>query len=437
MATFTTGLAPLPDIGDIGYNGVRFSCLQHTNLDGKPLPDNANRTVKGMEWTLNVDGVVTLESAVATTIDNNMVMLRNLLSKQGGILTYSGKGFGQTFTVNKPGGIMDMAWGPVPTIFNLQPLGASRSAAIKWSVKFTIAEVNPLIGPLVQFTNAETITYDEDSYSAISIKGAMEIPLTRVAQTSRAVTNTVDTYRELFLGQVGAGIDLTRFRVTRRNFNVSADKRTMDWDFLAEELPPGGLPIHTTTAKGRFTVNPTKQGAGLIQWMCSLNCTYTIPPGQPRRMAYMHFITLMTFRMQNSCFGVIPALNNAPAPNPAMPPLLDAAFPGLGLGGIIAALRAINAARRPAPTLKAILMDFGIDEGLYLDSKSITFRASWQIFTDLSRILFATGIWRYADTTNSNLWATSVSGIQGWKGNLENSLDPSQDAIVDLGLGAP
>ena len=117
----TTGLAPLPDVGTLGYNGVTFSCLQHTSISGKPLPDNAGRTIKGMEWTLNVDGLVTLEAG-QTTIDTTVQTLRRLLSAQGGILTYSNKGFGPSFTVNTPGGIKDMAWGPIPEILAFQPL---------------------------------------------------------------------------------------------------------------------------------------------------------------------------------------------------------------------------------------------------------------------------------------------------------------------------
>ena len=308
-------------------------------------------------------------------------------------------------------------------------------------MKFTIAEVNPEIGPLVQFTNEETITYDEDCYSAISIKGVLEIPLTRNSQTSGVVRNTVDNFRSQFLGLgVGSGIDLTRFRVTRRNFAISADKRTMDWDFLAEELPPMGLPPYATSARGRFTCNPTKQGAGLIQWLCTLNITYTIAPGFARRMAWLHFITMLQFRMGQSANGLIPSLTPSPPPAPAMPSVLDVAGNAIGipsLSTVVASIRAINAARAAANMQKAILMDFGIDEGLHLDSKSITFRASWQIFTDFRAILLATGIWRDAGCNGGNAWAMSVRNIQGWKGNLANSLDPGADAIVDLGLGAP
>ncbi len=71
---------------------------------------------------------------------------------------------------------------------------------------------------------------------------------------------------------------------------------------------------------------------------------------------------------------------------------------------------------------------------MYLDSRTITFEASWKLLTSLSHILIASGVWRwFKGTLGGNLWSASVRDISGWKGNLANKLDPSADVVVDMG----
>jgi hypothetical protein len=82
----------------------------------------------------------------------------------------------------------------------------------------------------------------------------------------------------------------------------------------------------------------------------------------------------------------------------------------------------------------ALPVHFGFDEGIYLDSKTITFEASWWLFTAFSHILEATGVWRVPkDSVGGNLWAGSVKDVMGYAGNLVNQQVPFEDVIVDMG----
>lgn len=426
----TTGLAPLPDVGVLAYNGVTFNSMTKTELTGKPIKDNAGRTITSIEWTLSVDAYVTLEQG-QDTIDSTMRTITLQLSQARGELAYTGKGFGANFVVNKPGGLQDVAWGPTPTLFECQPLGASRSAKVKWQVVFTIPNTFPTIGPLLQFNEELNISYDEDAYATVSIKGTMQIPLTGLPQTNSAITTTVDAYRQRFLDQVANSFPLNLFRVLRRNFNVSRDRRTMEWEFQGEQLPPQGLPWSATTARGRFTVRPHRMGPGLAQWLCSLNCTYTLPPGVARRVAYQHFALLLAVRMRQSQFG---GLANRPPP---VNPIVQAVVNQSSILQLLQRnLQAEQARQRQANTA-CFIVDFGVDEGLFLESKSVTFHASWMLFSQYRNILRASGIWRTAGTEGGDTWATSVRNISGWKGTLRNSIQATQDAIVDLQLGPP
>src|SRR2546429_340022 len=135
-----TGQAILPDVGTLSYNGVTFSSLYKSTITGQAVLDNANRTIKQMDYTLVVDGVVTLQAGADST-DATWVNLRRRLDTPGGTLTYSGKGFGP-LVVNAPGDSTsrDVAWGPKPKTLEFIPLGGSRAATIRWTVLFSLGE---------------------------------------------------------------------------------------------------------------------------------------------------------------------------------------------------------------------------------------------------------------------------------------------------------
>jgi len=456
---FTTGLSPLPDIGVLSYNGCIFSPLFESNVSGKVVQDNAGRTTKLMEYTITVDGYATLPvdgglAGAAASLVTVMTALRRLLTAQAGVLIYTGRG--NDIIVNLPGGtVRDVAWGPIPEILDFQPLGAGRSAKIKWQVKTRIPEVpsvngvNGLILPILQFNEETGVTYDDAGFSTLSIRGTLEIALTRLTQSTRTLTQTVDDFRQRFMTLVGNSIDLKRFRVTRREFHVSRDKRTMEWDFAAEELPYMRMPPDVTVARGNYSVKPSKAGVGLCNWVCTLRATYTVRKDKARRTAWLAFLALLRLRMKSSQQGTDPDGDQNPGPAAiqaqqaraqagaqAGANILANILPLSWLPLILGANQAVQQSVAPAvEQRRAWLIDFSIDEGVYLDSKTVTFTASWRLITTFASILVASGLWRKLPEGNGNLWATSIRNISGWTSWTENRLDASQDVIVDFGGG--
>jgi hypothetical protein len=456
----TTGITLLPDVGVLSYNGVVFAPLYTSRMVGTKMPDAADRTVRAVEWALDVEAIVTLNKGDLTT-DNTMVQLRQLLEQNAGTLTYSGKGLGN-LVVNAPGGqLRDIAWGPKPKLLEFQPLGGSRSARVHWQCVTQIPELkNPLLqtnspgGALtvVQFNEETALTYDDDQYSTVALRGTLEIALTRTTVNSRVVSDTVDSYRQRFLN---LQVDLTRFRVTHREFNVSRDKRVMEWAFVVEELPPMGLPPNAVQARGTFTCDNEKKGPGMVQWICTLDCTYAIRKDASRRMAWWAFLTLLLFRMGQSRFGNINLPAQAPGPNPVVP---APGIPVIGPMSLIYKKLFGQAQPKPGDVTKCIIQSFGFREGMHLDSKTITFKASWRLFTTKDQLLRATGLWRWlpgslggqgnlaqvgavgggagaAVLGTGDVWAIGVQEIVGAKSWLVNQLDPSADILVDLGGG--
>lgn len=468
--SFKTGPCTLPDTGKLDYNGCTFSPLFATTVNGVAVKDEAQRTVKFMEYAISADGYVTLPDG-QVDISPTMDGLRRLLTAQGGALTYKGRGMDLVINAAGGGGVTDVAWGPVPELLEFQPLGAGRSAKVRWQVKTRIPEITKGQGakskpgadikklgatvggiaaiPLLQFNYDTSVKYSEDGFSSIHIKGTLEIPLTRTpTQGTRTLTQTADDVRGVIDARVMRGIDLDRFRVTNREFNVSRDKRTMTWDITAEEDPYMDTPPDCTVARGTYSVKPAKAGMGLCTWLCTLRATYTVRNDRPRRTAWLAFLALLYVRMAAASKEAnvleLPSSPQAPRRNSLLTSTATTIAPHLVLQ---AGRQLINQARQlrqasssAAQASKdgrtAWLIDFNIDEGLYLDSKTVTFSATWRLVTTFSHILLASGLWEKVpeeDSTGQNLWTIAMRDIQGSQSWLANKLDPSLDVIVDFG----
>lgn len=439
MPNFTTGPATLPDVGTLSYNGCVFSPLFESSVSGRVVQDDANRTTKFMEYTITVDGYATLPDN-ASTVEDVTTTMRQLLTAQAGVLIYKGRSC--SILVNQPGSkIRDVAWGPIPELLDFQTMGGTRSAKVRWQVKTRITEfvTGGTLGAL-QFNEETSVSYDEAGFSSLYIRGILEIPMTRETQSSRGLTQTVDNFRDRYLEPVSNGFDLTRFRVTDRNINISNDKRTMNWDFRLEELPYMGLPKLVTVARGSYDFRPSKSGVGLCNWLCTLRVTYTVRKDQPRSIAWLAFLALLRERMAASVNGVIPRPNGT-GQNPGAAALgviaREIILPGsLAVGAAMDAWRLIYGAQnqRVKSSRRAWLIDFSGSEGIYLDSKTVTFSATWRLITTLSAILVASGLWRRVGNDGGKTWAASVKDISGPNSWLVNRLNPNADYIVDLGV---
>src|SRR4029077_3952686 len=112
-------------------------------------------------------------------------------------------------------------------------------------------EIGLGVTTVLQFNWGYELTYEAERHSSYCIRGTLEISLPRTTQESRAVQTTVDDFRKRWLD---LETDLTVFRVVRRHFSYSRDKRQVEWEFACEELPPMGIPPGCTSARGMFSV---------------------------------------------------------------------------------------------------------------------------------------------------------------------------------------
>ena len=450
---FTTGPCTLPDVGTLSYEGCVFSPLFQTTVSGTCVKDAANRTTKLMEYTITVDGYVTLQTG-DSDIDARTNLMRQRLTRQGGALVYSGRGCDIIVNAVATGiNNRDVAWGPTPELFEFMPLGAGNSAKVKWQVKVRISELTTKKSgtvsppgskygaadiPMLQFCYDTSVSYAEDGYSTLTVRGVLEVPLTRTPnQLTRTLAYTADDLRKEIDTRLMNTTDLSRFRVVRRDFNLSKDKRLLEWSFQIEEKSYMDLPLDCTIARGTYSVRPKTAGMGLVKWLCTLRGTYIVRHDRPRRMAWLAFLALLRERMLASELSPIVGVDGLQ--NPGIGTIIATSFvvPGglLNPAGIYKAILAQQASRL-TKARNALLCDFGFEEGLYLDSKSTTFHATWQLTSPFSHILLASGLWTKlpeTDRQGGNLWATSMKDVSGTESWAPNRIDRALDVIVDFG----
>ncbi len=446
-------LNKLPDIGTLSYGTIFFDVLKHTKISSRPVEDSANRTVKYVTHTLTVEGVVVLPDKVGAdqTIDTIWVSLRQELETNGLPLVYTGRGFGD-IRVNVGGlkgtAVRDVNWGPKPKILDFVPLGQGRSASITWQVEFSIPECECAhYAGVCEYTFETNLSYDEDFYANIVISGTLEIALTwQTGVNRRKLADIVDAYRKTWLDNPPAIDD---FKVKDRSFKESKDKRHMDWSYTYEEMAPMGPPFHSSKANGTYSVRPKSgKSAALTVWMATLRCRYVVRKSFPRRSAYLSFLTILQDRISASRFGFIP-----PGNNPGAQPQQQAnrRIPNIAFNPNIPNPQDPTSAysalyRRPIPADRShavILWNFGMEEGIYDDSKSVSFEASWQFSTTLRSLMQASGAWQMVthdpalNTDNpldasKTLWRRTMQDVTGWTGNQALPQSPKNDLVIDL-----
>ncbi len=474
--TFDTGNSILPDVGTLNINGVEFSSLYKSRISGVIVQDDAKRTTKLMEYTLSVEGLTSpnadnisgepfnTEGGGIETSDEIWNNLRAKLTQTGGTVVYQSKGFGN-FSINESGAFLivdgrlfDVAWGPVPRLLEFSPLGGGNAAFVRLQVVVRVYDpANKVTNPFaaLQFNWEYHLGYDDRGYAKWRIQGTLEIPLTRTSAQSRTIAYTVDDWRQKWLNLQA---DLGKFRISERSFDFSRDKRTVNFSFQAEELPPMGLPPGCTVARGTFSVRNVANlkgggGKGKLSfefWQCSLRCTYTVRGDQDQRVAYLAFCSILWYRVNQARQGIVPTLADRQGVTQQQAPQAPAgnmlvAMPVQGDNAVTiwnSLLKQQTSVRPGSNNTSGVLVtDFGFDEGLYLDSDTVTFHAAWVLPTSWRTLLAACGFQRWQVGTSGrggqNLWSQSVQAVMGAQSWLNCSLNAFGDIIVDMGGGGP
>ena len=436
----------LPDTGTLSYGNVVFDCMYSSKVSCKMEMDRANRGIKYTALKLEVTAHVTNTQA-GIPIDRIFPAIRTTLSTPGNVLTWSGKGFGD-FVINGVSavqgnaGFVDVDWGPKPELINFIPLGSGLCARVTWNVTTKFKECNLKSGlannlsKLLAFTWNSNLSFDDSGYATWSVNGELEIAQTYASRQS------IDQWRSMTEPFMPVG-----FRPIRRSRKMSDDKRTLAFDYAYAEMPPMGIPIMSTKAEGTYSVKAMEQGKlynPMNRFIHNLQATFVIRPDAPRREAYLRFLGLFQGRLGSSGYGISP-LDNRPAIQLLTPPLLRAA--GRKITGKtwvwenppVQSLPIPFVSNNPGPGAfpayepgQVYIRSWGFEEGLYENSKTITFNASWHVLCRWDSILPASGAWRKVTDCDPAVWKSwmyDISGSDNWGHYYHNTVN---DAVINV-----
>jgi hypothetical protein len=236
----------LPGIVDsvVTYNGVPIvdQGSLKTRVNAKYVLDDAQRTLKWVEYTIYIQGVVTLAGLAddgSGTTDECLANLRTKLAEPGNALIFQGKGYGE-LVVNFGENQQDVNWGPHPQVLQWVPIGDDLTAAVEFQVVCHVATCSEHVAvdtkAIMALGWGVAYSNDADGYTQVTVTGYIEIPLTRQLG-SKAAPDTVDAYRDNCFPASVLG-----FRRDKFDWRVNANRRRADFTvvdtMLAAPLPP-------------------------------------------------------------------------------------------------------------------------------------------------------------------------------------------------------
>lgn len=319
----TTNLLAL-GLSAVAYNGYTFSPTARVRIKATNIYDNANRMVKYVRYIITVaDDVMPTDDpenksyseankgpALGSTrgTDFNLETIRYYLSKPGGNLSVSNRGFGnmEVTPLANTGTNPDLVFGPKPEILEWQPIAGRGGCHIVWSCEVHIAECgrdnlgNPLNtpGPINQFTYEVSWDLDEVGMTTRTVSGELEVTSFRTGTT---ITVSADQYRNYINLP-----PLPRFH-RRQRYNLSPDQRRLSFTIVDTEIPSDNPYFNGVVRMNvRHHVSADLEGSGFSQWVNNLSGTIELQPGAPRNLAWLAFLWAIKGRLDAATQGKAP-----------------------------------------------------------------------------------------------------------------------------------
>lgn len=371
----------LADVGTVGYNGYVFDGASHVKIKCEPVYDDAGRTVIYHRYLIDVDTVI----ADAATTEIELLNIRGKLSKAGQILIVEAKGFG-SLSVNGTTGIRDVAFGPKPKILSWEPIGSLRAAQVTWQCETCIPYcVLPVVTTgLLAYVYEVSYSLDQRLMTTRTISGYLEIAITRTSPTSGAVPDSADNYRHLVRPEVPE-----RFQRTSQSFQLSADKRRLNFTVVDTEIPSRNpWPRGVTRVDAKHRVMWSRRGGGAARQRNVLSVDVDLAPDQPALNAWAIFEDIAKKR-------------------------IDIAKGQYSKG--------------------VLIEDLSVEEDIF--GRGASFGMAYTVMAPLKSLLTASGLWTAVMDTTWDQYKASVATVSRERGYANLSHPETTDVIIDVCLG--
>lgn len=413
-----------PGCGELKYNGFEFPATFQLKLNATAIYADQTAELKYFSNVLNVSFIISQEMVPddfpsvtygtdLDTVDNYVAAIRQTLQEPRKDLYIKYQGLGFKEVVISPGTtdgisndyiqVSDVASGPLPRTFNIEPIGSNRACRITWSVEFfTLRCLHDLedtyLPPLVSFTRDIRYGLNDRGLSQITISGTAEFAH---KVTSKSDVNTIGrTGIQELLWATPTILDGTddlltnNFVIAKSEYFARKDGRTIDYMIVYEErdslnnLFPYSVKVDATHRMGSSLNNDGQlTGKGFFSWDNTISAKITIGTGYSQALAYAVFLWILSQR-----FGRI-GTDRLVNPESSIEQYDDAG-------------------KKTKPN--NVLTSLEIEENIY--SRTHTFKATYLGIYKLSRLFYQSGLFQSIRTVKDD------SGKYPWEAGY--TIDP-------------
>ena len=365
------------NLAQIEYNGYQWDGASHMTIRCEPVYDDAERVVVCHHYTVRVVGVVAGDGG---TTDQEMQQIRAQLTKPGRRMAIRGAGF-YDLVVNQAG-VTDCRFGPKPRVINWTPIGSAQAAEVEWECETWIVFCADALDPTepIAFNYGVNYALDLRGLTTRTISGYIEIAMNRTDPDAQTIPHTVDEWRERVRQDIP-----DHFQRTSQNFQISPDKRRLDFSIVDTELPNNNpYPRGVAKVSGHHRVGWTRRGGGAGRLRNNISVEIELAPNQPMLNAYAAFAAIIRTR-------------------------IDIA--------------------RAAYRMGVMVEDIQVQEDLF--GRDCNFSCSYTVCAPLQRLLADLGLWTPLAHNTWGEWAASIAETTDERGWANMRLQPTQDVLVD------
>lgn len=412
-----------PGCGELKYNDFEFPATFQLKLNATAIYADQTAELKYFSNVLNVSFIVSQEMVPddfpsvtygeeAGTIDNYVASIRQTLQepRKDLYIKYQGLGFkevlispGTDNVANDYIHVSDVASGPLPRTFNIEPIGGNKACRITWSVEFfTLRCLHDLedvdLPPLVSFNQDIRFGLNDKGLCQLTVSGTAEF--THKIET-RSNVNTIARTGLQHLIWAQPEVWETTERVMGYNFVVTKsehffrkDGRTIDFMTVLEErdsynnLFPYSVKVEASHKMASSLDNDSQlTGKGFFSWDNTISAKITIGTGYSQALAYAIFLWILSQR-----FGRI-GTDRLVNPDSSIEYYDDAG-------------------KKTKPN--NVLLSLEMEENIY--SRTHTFKATYLGVYKLSRLFFQSGLFQSVRTIKD------ASGKYPWEAGY--TIDP-------------
>lgn len=397
--------------GVCSYNGVTFPTETETvEIASRPVPDASGRTVKYVLHAITLKFTVAVEQLIVDqegggfeeSTDSPLEVIRKRLTAYGGELHYENIGFGN-LTINVQGTttqlglasgqgppndddtVLDVEWGPKPTLLRWKPDAFNQAAEVTWTVEVRIPECDTASYEFATMEAVYKLSFeiDRSGYTRRVYSGHVSIPQTRATVTGRTLSDQADRLRETINPARLAG-----FRRLPGTFTLDESKCRLDFHVVDEEvgpnyLPPGAIDGHVSQSCYR--------GAERFNWTATLSGEWEVSRDFSLSMAWDWFYNLWKRRS-------------------------DAALNTPFLGG----------------KQVSVITAMSVGEPDVYGKQRAAMSITWTYLAAFDAVVRAAGVWTGVPSNNWAAWNTSLSAALGPRGHARLAFSAADDALIDL-----